>query len=141
MDTSICAWAVINHPEAYRVLKPDGYKIDLVPAPGALCGELTALLADVYPEIITEIAPANQLDPAYPVSDSFIQENTWNKVPISAPILVHDFTYSADYVDYKEAAAILGRLYGPKARKYMIDRRQSTFSWRLRIEINRVKTS
>jgi ubiquinone/menaquinone biosynthesis C-methylase UbiE len=128
MDASICAWAVINHPEAYRVLKPGEYNIDLVPAPGALCGDLTALLADVYPVIITEIAPADQLNPTCPVSDSIIQENTWNKVPVSAPIFVHDFTYSADYDDYKEAAAFLVQLYGPKPRKYMVDRQQSILS-------------
>ena len=139
MDASICAWALINYPEAYRVLKPGGFLIDLVPAPGALCGELTSTLAEVYPEIVTDIAPAHQFDPSCPDSDSVIQDNTWNGVPVTAPILVHDFTYVADYGDYLEAAAILGRLYGPKAKRYVLDRQKSTLSWRLRVAISRVK--
>ena len=138
-DASICAWAIINHPEAYRVLKPNGYLIDLIPAPGALCGELTPVLADVYPEIITEVAPVDQLNATCPDSDFVIQENTWNGVPVMAPIRVHDFTYTADYVDYLEAAAIIGRLYGPKAKRYMLDGQKSTLSWRLRIVVNCVK--
>ena len=139
MDASICAWAVINYPEAYRVLKPGGYLIDLAPVPGALCGELTSALAEVYPEIVTTIAPVHQFDPSCPDSDSVIQDNTWNGVPVTASILVHDFTYVADYVDYLEAAAILGRLYGPKAKRYMLDKQKSTLSWRLRVVISRIK--
>ncbi|MGB7539796.1 MAG: class I SAM-dependent methyltransferase [Anaerolineales bacterium] len=135
MDAAICAWAYWNHAEAHRVVKPDGWLISLVPAPGAWCGELTATLADVYPEIITEIGPAAPLDPAFPDADSLIRKNTWNGVPVTAPIRVHDFTYVAEYGDPIEAAAILGRLYGPKAKSYMLDRRQSTLAWRLRIEI------
>jgi ubiquinone/menaquinone biosynthesis C-methylase UbiE len=139
IDASICAWAAINYPEAYRVLKPGGYLIDLIPAPGSLCGELTATLADVYPEIITEIAPANRFDLSYPDSDIAIQDEKWNGVSVTPPVLVHDFTYVADYVDFVEAAAILGRQYGPKAKRYMLDRQKSTLSWRLRIVISRVK--
>ncbi len=139
MDASICAWAIIDHSEAYRLLRPGGYMIDLIPAPGMLCGELTPLLADVYPAIITEVAPAPQFDPARPASDSVIEADTWEGVPVIAPTLLHEFTYVADYGDCLEAAAILGRLYGPTARRYMLDRQKSTLSWRLQIIINRVK--
>jgi hypothetical protein len=113
----------------------------MVPAPGALCGELTATLAEVFPDIITEIGPDFQYDPDCPLQDSSIHEDTWNEVPVTGPILVRDFTYVADYPNTQEAAAILGRLYGPKARRYMLDRLQSTLAWRLRIEISRVKKS
>jgi len=139
LDASICAWAAINYPEAYRVLKPGGYLIDLIPAPGSFCGELTATLSDVYPEIITEVAPVDQFDSSCLASDSVIWDDTWNGIPVTAPILVHDFTYVADYVDCLEAAAILGRLYGPRAKRYMLERQKSTLSWRLRIVISRVK--
>lgn len=139
MDVATCAWAVINYPEAYRVLKPGGYLVDLIPAPGAACGELTATLADVYPDLITEIAPAHQFDPSCPGSDSAIQDDTWNEVPVVPPVLVHEFTYVADYANYVEAAAIYGRLYGPKAKQYILDKQKSTLSWRLRIVISRVK--
>jgi SAM-dependent methyltransferase len=139
MDASICAWAYLNHAKARRVLRPDGLLISLVPAPGAWCGELTATLAGVYPDIIKEIGPAEQLDPAFPDADSLVQEDTWNGVAVKAPIRLHDFTCVSDYGDCLEAAAILGRLYGPQAKQYILDRRQSTLAWRLRIEMCRVR--
>lgn len=138
-DASIHAWAIIDYQEAYRVLKPGGYLIDLLPAPGALCGELTPVLAEVYPQIVTEIAPADQLDASCPDSDSVLQDDMWNGVPVIAPIPIHDFTYVTDYADHCEAAAMIGRLYGPQAKQYMLDEQKSTLSWRLRIVINRVK--
>lgn len=141
VDAAVCACAPINYPEAYRILKPEGYLIDLTLAPGSLCGELTAMLADVYPELITEIAPADQYDASCPDFDSVIQDDAWNGIPVMPPILVHDFTYVADYVDYIEAATILGRLYGPKVKRYMLAKQKSTLSWRLRIVINRVRKS
>ena len=138
-DASIGAWAILNHAEAYRVLKPDGYLIELGPAPGSLCGELTATLADAFPKVITEIAPADRYDATCPDSDSLIHDATWNGLHVTPPTMLHDFTYISDYGDYKEAAAIIGRLYGPIARRYMIDRQQSRLSWRLRIAVSRVK--
>ncbi len=122
----------------FACLKPDGYLIALGPAPGSLCGELTALLADVYPELITEVAPASHFDSDCPDCDSAIQADTWHGIPVTPPILVHDFTYVADYGACQEAAAMLGRLYGPKAKRYILDQQQSTVSWRLRIVISRV---
>lgn len=139
IDAAVCAWAVINYPEAYRVIKPNGYLIDLLPAPGALCGELTALLADTFPVLITEIAPAEQFSRAYPTIDTVLPDDSWNGVPVIPPIRMHDFTYLAEYGDYNEAGAILGRLYGPKVRRYLLDRRQSSVAWRLRIVINRLR--
>jgi ubiquinone/menaquinone biosynthesis C-methylase UbiE len=138
-DAAVCAWAVIDHAEAWRVLKPGGWLVDLLPVPGGLCGELTSLLADVFPTIVTEIAPSGLFDAACPDSDARIQETTWNGVPVMAPVIRHDFTYVADYGESGEAAAILGRLYGPKIKRYMLDRRQSTVAWRLRIEISRIR--
>jgi hypothetical protein len=138
-DASICAWAFISHAEAYRVLRPGGYLIDLIPAPGALCGELTPVLADVYPHIITEVASADLLEADCPDSDFLLQASAWNGVPVEGPIPVHDFTYVADYGECLEASAMIGRLYGPKAKRYLLDRQQSTLAWRLRIVINRVR--
>jgi len=140
-DACISSWAVVDYREAFRVLRPDGYLIQLGAAPGALCGELTPMLASMFPDIITEVAPGGQLDAACPASDSVIPDAEWNGLPVSAPTILHDFTYVADYADYCEAAAILGRLYGPVVRQYMLDRRQATLSWRLRIAVARVNKS
>ena len=128
----------MSYLEAFRVLKPDGYLIQLGPTPGSLCGELTATLASVFPEIITEIAPADQYDATCPDSDLAIQDATWNGLHVTPPTILHDFTYISDYIDYREATAILGRLYGPAARQYIVDRQQSKLSWRLRIGVGRV---
>jgi SAM-dependent methyltransferase len=138
-DACISSWAVLNYPEAYRVIRPDGYFIFLGAAPGALCGELTPILADEFPHLITEIAPIVRYDPACPDEDTIIQEDTWNGLPVNPPIIRHDFTYLSEYGDYQEAAAIFGRLYGPKARRYLLNRRQSCLAWRLRIEIARAR--
>jgi hypothetical protein len=139
MDACVRVWAEVNYLEAFRVLKPNGYLIDLGPAPVRIVGQLDSLLAEIDPEIITEIAPVDELDPLYPASDSFISEDAWNGVHVTPPILVHDFTYEADYGDYVEAAAIFGRLYGPKVKKHLLDQQKATVFSRLRIVISRVK--
>ena len=139
MDACVRVWAEVNYLEAFRVLKPNGYLIDLGPAPVRITGQLDALLAEVSPEPATEIAPPDEMDPLYPASDAVISDETWNGVPVTPPILLHDFTYEADYGDYVEAAAIFGRLYGPKVKRYLLDNQKSTVSSRLRIVISRVK--
>ncbi len=134
VDVSLSAWAVMNYAEAYRITRPGGYLIFMACVPGTLCGELTATLASDYPAIIETVAPAEVFDPSCPSTEVEVEGCTWNNVPIAAPLRVRDFTYVADYGDSAEAAAILGRLYGPKAKVYLQERAQSTISWRLRIE-------
>lgn len=138
VEASISAWAVMNWAETYRITRPGGYLIFMACAPGALCGELTATLASEYPTIIDAIAPAGVFDPSYPSREVEVEGGTWNSVPIAAPLRVRDFTYVADYGNLEEAAAILGRLYGPKAKTHVQQRSQSTISWRLRIEYCRI---
>lgn len=134
-----CAWSILDYAEAYRVVKPGGYIIELICAPGALCGELTATLAGIFPTVITEIAPDEQYDANFPDSDTIIEDPIWNGLPVISPTLLHDFTYVTDYGDCQEIAAMIGRLYGPVARQYLKDRQQSTLAWRLRISISRAR--
>lgn len=138
-DALINAWAELNLDEAYRVLKPGGYLIRLGAPLEALCGELTATLAGEFPHIIQAVAPDAAFDPACPPADSWFDAPVWDGLPVTPPTLRHDFTFTADYGDAQETAAIFGRLYGPKARQYFLDRRQSTYTSRLRIEICRVR--
>jgi hypothetical protein len=112
----------------------------LLSAPlAALCGELTAALADTYPDLIMDVAPASLFKPDCPDSDDLTEGVVWEGVPFEQPVKIHDFTFLADYGDPLEAAAIYGRLYGPKARAYILDRRRSTVAWRLRIQYGQVK--
>jgi SAM-dependent methyltransferase len=139
LDAAINAWAELNLQEAYRVLKPDGVLIQLGAPLNALCGELTSLLAPDYPWIPTEVAPAKVYQPDYPDTVTTADNSIWDGLPITGAIHIHQFTYTADYGDYAEAAAITGRLYGPKAKRYFLTRKQSTISWRLQIIIGQVK--
>ena len=136
VDAAIHSWAILNHIEAYRILRPQGLLVSLGPAPGSLCGELTATLAPEYPELIRSIASPESFDPHCPPAESVL--DSWGGIPLVAPASVRDFTYVTDYGDMTEAAAILGRLYGPKAKRYILDRAQATLAWRLRITVARV---
>ncbi len=138
MDVAINTWAELNPHEAYRVLKPHGYLIQLGAPLNALCGELTAALAPEYPWIPADCAPAAVYQAGYPDAHSVADSSIWNGIPVTGPIDVYQFTYAADYKDYAEAAAIAGRLYGPTAKAYFMSRKQSTFSWRLQIIMGQV---
>jgi SAM-dependent methyltransferase len=135
----INSWAELSYPEAYRVLKSGGYLIRLGAPLEALCGELTSTVADMYPDLIKEVAPDEWFEACFPEENTNFEEELWNGLPVMPPILQHDFTYISEYADSQEAAAIFGRLYGPEAKRYFLDRQQSHCAWRLRIEVSRVK--
>ena len=135
-DVTIHSWAILDHEESYRILRPGGLLVSLGPAPGSLCGELTATLAPEYPELITSVASAEHFEPHCPESESSL--DGWGDLPLVAPGSVRDFTYVGDYGDTNEAAAILGRIYGSQAKRYILGRQQSTLAWRLRITVARV---
>ena len=136
VDVCLHSWAIMDHEESYRVLKPHGLLVSLGPAPGSLCGELTAPLAREYPELIKSVASLGSLDHHCPPVEGEV--DPWVDIPLVAPARFHDFTYVADYGDATEAAAILGRLYGPRAKSYIRHRARSTLAWRLRVTVARV---
>jgi ubiquinone/menaquinone biosynthesis C-methylase UbiE len=138
-DAALSSWAELNPQEAYRVLKPDGYLIQLGSTPDALCGELTALLAPDYPWVPKVFAPSEVFAPGYPDTLMTADPSIWNGIPVTGSIYIHQFTYVVDYQDYTETALIAGRLYGQKAKNYFTARKQSTFSWRLQITIGQVR--
>ncbi len=132
-DAVTFSWAEVNHKEAYRVLKNNGYLIQMGSIPEALCGEITDYLngtSNNDPKIFLEGYPEEVLK----------RENTvFSGVPLVDSVSVHLFTYKSVYESPEEVAAIAGRLYGPKAKEYFLSRNQNTFSWRLEILIGRVK--
>jgi len=139
LDVVINAWAELNPEEAWRTLKPGGHLIQLGAVPNALCGELTSLLAPDYAWLPKDCAPPEVFEPGYPDTHTTADNSIWNGIPVTGSINIQQFTYVADYQDYSEAACMLGRLYGPKARHYLMTRKQSTFAWRLQIIIGQIK--
>ena len=137
VDVVINAWAELNPQEAYRVLKPNGYLIQLGAVPNTLCGELTSELASEY-DWLKDHAPLEIFAPGYPDTYSTTDSSIWNGIPVIGSIRIQQFTYVADYQDYSEIASMTGRLYGPKAKDYFVARKQSTFSWRLQIIMGQV---
>jgi SAM-dependent methyltransferase len=132
-DVVLSVWAELNFREAARLLKPRGLLIEMGPAPGALCGELTTALAACYPALITGVAPDDIFASGTDDRDETVDARSWHRVPVRDGVHIHDFTYEADYGTIDEAAAILGRMYGPVAGQFVRDREQSTLGWRLRI--------
>ncbi|HEY9824505.1 MAG TPA: methyltransferase domain-containing protein [Stenomitos sp.] len=138
VDVVINAWAELNPQEAYRVLKPNGYLIQLGAVPNALCGELTSELMSEYAWLPKDCAPSEVFEPGYPDTYCTTDSSIWDGIPVIGSIRIQQFTYVADYKDYSEIASMTGRLYGPKARQYFVTRKQSTFSWRLQIIMGQV---
>jgi len=132
-DAVTFSWAEVNHKEAYRVLKNNGYLIQMGSIPEALCGEITDFLNSTdlnRPEIFAKNYP----------DEIFQKDNTiFSNIPINGTISSHKFTYLAKYNSIEELAAITGRLYGPKAKDYFISQKKNTFAWRMEILIGQVK--
>ena len=137
-DALINAWAELSYPEAYRVLKPGGYLIRLGAPLEALGGELNQILASLFPDFF-KTAPVEWFEAGCPEVNTRFEDEFWNGLPVMPPILRHDFTSLAEYGNPQEAAAIFGRLYGPQARRYFLERGQSHHASRLRIEVCRVR--
>jgi hypothetical protein len=136
MDVVICVWAELDHGEAARVLKHGGVLAHLGPTPGNPKGELTATLSSgVLPG---EIAPLADLAATRPPESAVVQQKKWAGVPILDGLHRHDFSYVAEYGTVENAAAVHGRILGPVAASYFIERRQATVRWRLRCEYARV---
>lgn len=116
MEVVINAWAELNLHEAYRVLKPEGYLIQLGAIPNALCRELTPELVSDYAWLPKECAPAEIFEAGYPDSYLTADNSTWNGIRVDGPIHIHQFTCVADYLYYSIAGDMAGWLYGPKSK-------------------------
>jgi SAM-dependent methyltransferase len=138
VDAVTASWAVLDVNEAYRVLKPAGWLIQMDCVPGTLCGELAPTLQSSYPALLSDPTPVEQLDPTYPPVDFVLGHAPGVDVPLVDGMHVHDFTSVSDYGSVAEAMAILGRIYGPKAAEYMRSHNTSTLTSRLRISYGRV---
>jgi len=141
VDAVIACWAIIDDEEAFRVVRPGGWIIKMSCAPNALVGELTKILAEQYPSLVRVLpTPSPEwFKEGCPAKD-FVESLS---EPLATKLVdgvrhVHDFTHTAHYEGSGELAAIVGRLYGPRAASYIEGRGQSTLTWRLRIEYMQV---
>ena len=132
-DAVVFSWAEPNHHEAYRVLKNKGYLIQMASIPDALCGEITDHLHGTK-----RSDPAIFL-PDYPDEVDQKDNSVFSGISLDGAVNVCRFTYLSKYSSPEELAAIVGRLYGPKAKEYFASRQQDTYAWRNEILIGQVK--
>ncbi len=132
-DAVIFSWAEVNHHEAYRVLKHHGYVIQMAAIPEALCGEITDYIHG------TANNDPHMFLPHYPDVVEHQDSTVFSNISLVNSVIVHRFTYLSKYSSVDELAAIAGRLYGPRAKRYFIERQQDTFAWRLEIKIGQIK--
>lgn len=140
IDAVTCSWAEIDFAEAFRVVKDQGWIILMACPPGGLGGELSAVLARDFPELVTEVGPSEWLEPDCPPEDSVERgvAELFGIGVVDDVMYVHDFTYVGQYESHAELAAIVARIYGPRAATYIADRGGSTLTWRQRILYFRV---
>jgi ubiquinone/menaquinone biosynthesis C-methylase UbiE len=138
IDIVTCCWAELDLAEANRVTKPGGWVIH---AGGALeePDELTPILAPDFPALVAPLRHPDLLTPDRPPRDYVLDVSGRPDIAfVDDVVSVHDFTFVADHGDPDEAAAIYGRLFGPRSGAYLRDRRQSTVWSRQRIFYGRV---
>jgi len=136
VDAAICCWGFLNHAEAYRVLKPGGLIVHMEGASGTSQTELAPILAREFPRLVPR--PVSEPTQAPPVDDRIVGVVRPDIRLIDDAIDVHEFDHVADYGTPEEAAAILGRLFGPSTAAYLRERKQSTVWSRLAIYSARI---
>ena len=138
VDAVVCAWAELDRVEASRVLKDRGLLAHMGGHPDEP-GELNPILKLDYPNLVIKESHAEVLNPYRPAVDADLPASVWPDVQLVGGVIhVHDFTYIAEYGQPDEAAAIYGRLFGPRAAQYLRSRNQSAVWSRLRIYYARV---
>jgi ubiquinone/menaquinone biosynthesis C-methylase UbiE len=115
VDAVICAWAELDHAEAWRVLRPGGVLVHAACQEPWIAGELTSALFGG--------ASVPAIDVHAPAVD-------W---VLDGAVHVHDFPYVATFESVDEAVAIHARLMGPAVAAYLRERNQRTVAWALRI--------
>jgi|SRR5579884_1603387 len=135
VDVVSCVWAELDLHETSRVLRPGGLVIQMGSAPGSLCGELSPILAEDFPDLITETLPPELFRESAPSVD------TVGRVPQGIALRggtnIHDFTRVIRYSGLEELCSIYGRIYGPKASSYLRRKDEPSIAWRLRIKVRR----
>jgi SAM-dependent methyltransferase len=133
IDAVVCCWADLDRAEAARVLRPGGL---LVHMGGHLDepGELTPILAQDFPHLVTPVRAEVVLEPDPDPADADWPASAWPEIRLRDDVLhSHDVTYVADYGTVEDAVAIVGRFFGRRAAAYLAERRQSSVWSRLRI--------
>jgi SAM-dependent methyltransferase len=145
VDAVTCAWAELDFEEAFRVLRDGGWVILMAcPMPGGLGGELAPVLAVDFPDLVTEVGLSEWWDPHCPPVDFVEPSAAWSDVlPKDARVKDgvvhgHDFTYVAQYESATDLVEIVARLYGPRAKEYVVNRGGSTLTSRGRISYFRI---
>jgi SAM-dependent methyltransferase len=139
IDAVTCAWGDLDYPEAFRVLEPGGWLVQMNCPPGGLGGELAPLLALDFPTLVGQVGPAEWFEAGCPPRDFAEPMPAEYGITVVDDVCdVHDFTYVAQYEGTDELAAIVGRIYGPRCAQYIKDRGQSTLTTRQRITYCRI---
>ena len=133
VDVVVGCWAELDRVEAARTLRPGGLLVQMGGHPEEP-GELGPILAAEFPHLVPGARGGAEPRPDRAAADLTLPAEEWPDVNLADGVLhAHDFTYTAQYGSPEEAAAIFGRLFGPRSARYLWDRGQSTVWSRLRI--------
>jgi SAM-dependent methyltransferase len=136
VDAVVCCWGMLNHAEAYRVLKPSGLIVQMEGAGGPSQGELAPILAREFPSLVPQ--PVDEPKRAPLSHDRVLGVVRPDIRFVDDAIDVYAFDHVADYGNPDDAAAIFGRLFGPATAAHLRERQQSTVWSRLAIYSARV---
>jgi SAM-dependent methyltransferase len=138
VDAVVACWADLDRVEAARVLRPGGLLVSMGGHPTEP-SELTPVLAPDFPDLVPPVPDGFDGRRSGDTVDAVLAASEWPDVDLAdGGLHAHDFTATAEYGSPEEAAAILGRLFGPATARYLTERRQSSTWSRLRISFGHI---